>query len=213
MATHRKQPNHLLRALQKDKTQVYYDIIEQSKYFVTVKGIEDLTSVSDVFYTYEEMQEITGGGHFHHTHQTTVYFNKLIESELQEWAAKLDESGKKTLVITDHELVECLKVHQNSLAHYCGKKYMRRMDRIGYYHKRKKTKPTKGDVREMWGILEGAYHDKYSCWLPHIPSWNRTLTLFESLQDIVGYKRARARMHGDDVKFLRQVWYNPKEYF
>ncbi len=202
--------NRVLEMLKAQK--MYYDVIEQSKYHIEVKMIDNLEDVSDVFYTHEEICTLTGESYIS-KHQRVIYFDDLIKKELENWSGQLEESGKKTIVIKDHELVETLKNSARSLADFAGHKYMRRGDRIGYYIKRKKTKATKGDLRTMWTHLEGAYHDKYTCWLPHIPGWVRTLTLFESLQDIVGYRRVRARMHEDDVKFLRQIWYNPKEYF
>ena len=49
--------NSLLEKLKKERA-VYYDIVEQSKYYVTVQPIENLEDVSDVFYTYENRYEI-----------------------------------------------------------------------------------------------------------------------------------------------------------
>ena len=193
---------------------MYYDIIEQGRYFVKVKPIEDLTEVSDVFYTFEEMQEICDGGYLSHTGMTIRHFDSLITAELEKWAAKLDESGKKTVRITDQELVDVLKNNpNNTLSHYAGKEYMRRGDRICYYKRRKKTKPTRGDLRTMWDVLTSGFKDKTGGYLPHIPGWCRNYALFVGLQGIVGYNTARKYFPDDNAKFLRQIWYNPKEYF
>ncbi len=211
MATHRALygENRVLKMLEAQK--MYYDIMDQSKYHVVVKPIEDLTEVSDNFYTYDEMNEITGGYHSA-TSQRHVYFEKLMRTELEAWAAKLEASGKKSLVIDDHELVEALKMQQQPLSHYAGSKYTRRMDRIGYYRKRVKKRATMGDKRIMWDVLVSGWNAKYGAWLPHIPNWNRSHGLFKALQKATGYNTCRPFMP-DDYQWCRHIWYNTEEYF
>lgn len=190
---------------------MYYDVVEQSKYHVTVKPIEDLADVGDTFYTHEEICELSGEKYFSQ-HQRIVYFDHLIIAELEKWADVLEGSGKKTVIMTDHELVEVLKQTPSSLADFAGRKYMRHGDRIGYYRKRKKKKATRGDLAIMWDVLVSGWNAKYGAWLPHIPRWNRSHGLFLALQKATGYNTCRPFMP-EDYQWCRHIWYNTKEYF
>lgn len=190
---------------------MYYEVVEESKYYIQVKGIEDISEVGDAFYTYEEIQDLTGEDYFNH-HRRIIYFESRIEKELEKWAALLEASGKKTLLIKDPELVEFLKSSSNSLASYAGAKYTRRGDRIGYYRKRKKTKPTKGDLRCIWWAFEGGFRRKHGAYFPNIPAWARSLALFKALQKVVGWREVRKGLADEDAKWCKMIWNNPEEY-
>lgn len=196
----------------------FYDIHEQTKYQVTVSSPESVEELSDLFITEEELQDLVGrncyiGG----SGERTFILKNVATVELEKWADKLDASGKKTLVIDDPELLDLLKTN-SYVSDFISNKYGRHGDRICYSqrYKRKKTKPTKADVRQIWNTFQWAFRDKFGCYPSHIPLYDRHLSMFKAYQKILGWKRVSKQLRNSYdstyMKFFKQIWDNPEEY-
>lgn len=194
----------------------FYDIHEQTKYKITISKPEKMEELSDLFITKDELDDALGKHSYYFTgnNERTLLLNSVIASAVDEWGAKLDESGKKTLIIEDEELLDVLKEHYVSDFDISGR-YGRHGDRICYArrYKRKKTKPTQGDVRLLWNYLMYGFRDKFGCYPSHIPLYDRHLSMFNAYKKIVGWRLVRKQICDKTVvKFFRQIWDNPGEF-
>lgn len=196
----------------------FYDIHEQTRFQITISVPEKMEELSDMFVTKEELQDLLGPHAYLPSSPTnghrTYTLKSVIEREVKEWADKLVASGKKTLIIDDEELLDVLK--QGYLSDYTedDDRFGRHGDRICYArrYKRKKTKVTRGDVTDMWHCFQYAWRDKYGCYLPHIPRYDRGINLFKALKDVVGWRRMRKHISDEKLKFYRMIWDNPEEH-
>ena len=193
----------------------FFDIQEQSKYVVTVSQPKNMEDLSDSFISREELKELTG-----HDYKTvgaggrTIMFRNMIAAEVKKLTDKLDASGKKSIRIEDEELLEVLQGRYFSSFSPSGE-YGRYGDRVCYArrYKRKKTKATQGDVRELWNNLQRGWNKKYGCWPSYIPVRERHIHMFKAFQKIIGWRLARQHSSTEQAKFFRQIWDNPEEYF
>ena len=196
----------------------FYDVLEQSKYQIKVSKPETVDQLSDLFITEEELQAIVGRHfHFYGKEPRSFVLREVISAELGKWAEKLDASGRKTLIIEDDELLDVMKDKCLYMTDFFDgdDTYGRHGDRICYArrYKRKKTKPTKGDVRDLWSHFIYAWYKKFDCYPPHIPLYDRHLKQFLAFKKILGWRIVRAQMYDKDrVKWFRQIWDNPEEY-
>lgn len=194
----------------------FFDVHEQSKYRITVSRPENVDQLSDLFMTEEELKDLVGRNFYCPSTGRPRRFllNEVITSELQKWADKLEASGKKTLLIEDDDLLDVLK-NDSYVTDFIDNKYGRHGDRICYArrYQRKKKRPTKTDVHQMWHIFQSAFRDKFGCYPSHIPRYDRHNIMFRAFQKMLGWKRCRKYMSGgEQVKFYRQIWDNPEEY-
>jgi hypothetical protein len=179
---------------------------------------ESVEQLSDLFITSDELSEIIGTVHFYcppNGKQREFLLKNTIIVELQKWADKLKCSKKKTLVIDDQELLDVLK--DSYVSDYISCEFGRHGNRICYSKRyvRKQTKPTKKNVNSMWWMFDYAFREKFGCYMPHIPRYNRHLAMFRAFKEIIGWRRMRKQMDGEfpeTIKFYRQIWDNPEEY-
>lgn len=197
----------------------FYDIHEQTKYQVVVSRPENAEDLSDLFLTEEELLDMVGENYYLGNignNPRTITLNSVITADVKKWTDKLEESGKKTLRIEDEDLLEVLK--QGYITNYTSgdDRFGRHGDRICYArrYKRVKKKATQGDVRNLWiHVFQCAFRSKYGCYMPHIPTYDRHLSLFKAMKDILGWRRCRKFMGSrEDAKFYRQIWDNPEEF-
>jgi hypothetical protein len=193
----------------------FYDIHEQTKYKITISQPENVEELSDMFTTKEELESLVGTGIWINGNSKRSFFlDKVISEEIAKLGKKLDESGKKTILIEDHELLDALKGSYVSDYDAEGR-FGRHGDRLCYARRytRKKTKPTQGDVRAMWSQLQYAFRRKFGCYPSHIPRYDRHLTMFKAWQKIIGWKAFIAGVgNKEDRKWFRMIWKNPEEY-
>lgn len=193
----------------------FYDVIEQTKYRITISRPEYVDQLSDLFMTEDELKDIIGK----HTYcpstgrPRTFLLNEVITSELQKWADKLEASGKKTLLIEDDELLDVLK-NNSYVTDFIDRKYGRHGDRICYArrYERKKTKPTKSDVHQIWHAFQSAFRDKFGCYPSHIPRYDRHASMFRAYKKILGWQRCKKYLGSSNLRFYKQIWDNPEEY-
>lgn len=197
--------------------QIFYDVVEQTNYYITISCPENPEDLSDFFISYDELKDLVGESFYHYSRgERKIKLRSVISAECVKWAEKLEASGKKTIKIEDQELVEVLR--DGYLSNYmpdCDTTYCRRGDRIGFSrsYKRVKKKPTKGDVLTLWNCLQNGFYDKFGCYPPHIPLYSRHLAMFEAFKKIVGWRLVRSYMPDKKAaKFCRQIWDNPKEF-
>ncbi len=201
--------------------ELYFDIQEQSRYGMIVTIPKEMSDLSDSFVTREELQDLTGNMNLYIANQpgatTTLMFHELIGAEVKKLVDQLDASDKKSVLIKDQELLDVLKNGRAyEMARYAGNEYCRHGDRIKYYKSRRRIKKTasKSDRNYMWSIFMNAFHEKYGTHMPFIPLWYRTLALFKAYKKLIGWKAFRAAINNkDQVKFFRQIWDNPEEYY
>lgn len=195
----------------------FYDILEQTKYHILISRPAKMEELSDLFITEEEVTALTGN-HFYHprTGDTRrVMLDNVISTEVMTWADKLIASGKKTLRIDDEDLLDVLKRGYLSDHTEGDNRFGRHGDRICYARqfKRKKTKPTQGDVTNLWSMMFWGFRDKFDTYPSHVPKYDRGTSMFKAFKSIVGWRRTRAHMHNKElVKFYRQIWDNPEEH-
>ena len=188
----------------------FFDVHEHTKYMVEISRPESIDQLSDYFMSEDELKDMIGGHFYCPSTNTPRKFlcNDLITKELENWAAK------KTLIIEDEDLVDVLKT--TYVSYYIDEKYGRHGNRICYArrYKRKKKKPTKGDVREFWiRIFSHAFMSKFGAWPPYFSTYDRHLSAFKAWQKVLGWKACSKHMH-DPVqkKFFKMIWDNPEEY-
>lgn len=192
----------------------FYDIHEQTKYKITVSLPNKPEDLSDFFTTSDELKLSIGNfPYVSNSGKTELFFRPTIKMAIKEWGDKLVKSGKRTLIIDDEELLDILK--DNHISDFTDADYARRGNRICYKsnYKRKKTKPTQGDIRQLWHALMYGFRRKHGCYPSHIPMYDRHITMFKAFKQIVGWRRVRMSLsEGDQVRFIRQIWDNPEEY-
>lgn len=82
-------------------------IDERTKYTTKFRRIDNIEDAGDEFFSLEEMHEIVGDNFYCHN-EGSAQNTPAIVAELADWKNKLIASGKKTIVITDVELVDVL---------------------------------------------------------------------------------------------------------
>lgn len=194
--------------------EVFYDIVEQTKYQITISKPEKMEDLSDLFVTKEELIGLIGERYFHGAGPHTTTLSNVVAAEVKAWGEKLVSSGKKTLLITDDDLLDVLK--QGYLSDYGegDTRFGRHGDRICYTRqfKRKKTKVTQGDVNHLWDYLFYGFRERFSVYPSHVPRYDRGVNMFKAYKTIVGWRRVRKHMSKTYVKFYRQIWDNPEEH-
>ena len=194
----------------------FYDIHEQTKYEITISKPINMEDLSDLFITEDELKELTGQNYFYSrdNDKRTIVLKNVVRAAVKKWSEKLDASKAKTLPIEDEELLVILK--KNYLSDFAEEnRFGRHGDRICYTtrYKRKKTKATRGDVRDLWGAFSYGFFTKYKTYPSHIPTYDRHLKMFKAFQKIVGWRRVRATTTDkEQAKFFRQIWDKPEEY-
>jgi hypothetical protein len=198
--------------------QQFYNVHEQTKYKVVLSAPESIEELTDWFMTYDEVAELVGVQHWgspYGTNKRTVLLEGVITSEIKKWAERLENSGKKTLLIDDEELLDILK--SGYLSDFAGTDaYGRHGDRICYArrYKRVKKKATKSDIRHFWlYTYPYAFRNRYGCYPPHVPTYDRHLPQFLAAKKLLGWKHVNAVIVNSDTrKFTKQIWDNPEEY-
>ena len=197
----------------------FYNVHEQSAYKIVVSKPENLTDISDLFISSQELMELIGRQHYvGHIGEskTTILCRNEIEVAVRALTEQLQASGKRALVIEDNDLLEILTENYpilSSNVHALG--FCRRGNRIAYLSKRKRVKhrATQGDVRDLWNRLGYGFYQKYGSWLPYIARREQNIKLFKALKSIVGWRRVRKQIEDKQrLKFARQIWDKPEEF-
>jgi|VirMetMinimDraft_7_1064189.scaffolds.fasta_scaffold00786_4 hypothetical protein len=195
----------------------FYDIHEQTKYKIVISKPKSMEDLSDLFISKDEIETLVG------THRAwlpsssdtlcIVILRSEVTAAVKRLINKLEASKKKTIPIDDDELLDVLKTGYVS-DWTDSNKYGRHGSRFCYAkrYKRKKTKATQGDVRELWRAFAQGFYTRFRTYPPHISTYDRHLTMFTAFQEIVGWRRVRATTTKQQAKFFRQIWDNPKEY-
>jgi len=197
---------------------IFYDVLEQTKYQITVCKPAALEDLSDMFISSEELRDLTGQGNSHNylgEGQTRkLCLKSSVTAEINKLIAKLETSGKKSIPIEDEDLLDVLKGGYLSDFIDDDTTFGRHGDRLGYKKRyaRKKHKATQGDVRNLWDALSNGFYDKYKTWPTHIPKYDRHIRMFKAFKKIVGWRLVRSRTDKEQAKFYRQIWDNPEEY-
>lgn len=194
----------------------FYDILEQTKYRITVSKPKNMEDLSDLFVTKDELLTLIGrhqylGG----TEKRSIIMNGVVCTELKIWTDKLIASGKKTLRIDDEDLLDVVKKGYLTDFMEDDDRFGRHGNRICFARqfKRKKTKVTQGDVTKVWGYFTCAFYDKFKTRPSHIPRYDRHVRMFNAFKKIVGWRLMRKQMSDKTmVKFYRQIWDNPEEH-
>ena len=224
---------HNVLSLRKQEEEVFYNVLSQTKYVIEIERPTSLEELTDMFISAEELNNLSGrntckpvindgspqyvvqGLRVDPGERRRIEFTDVIKAEISRLGKKLDESGKKTIPIEDEELLDILK--KKPLYHYdTTGKYGRRGNRLCYAERqrRKKKKPTKGDVRDMWDVFSYAFKDKFDCYPPHAPVYMRTVPLFKAYQKIIGWRLFATFLSSnpEDRKWYRMIWDKPEEY-
>lgn len=201
-----------------DPGPIFYDIHEQTKYKIVISRPENMEDLSDMFITSDELNDLIGKNHYYqsaNSGERTLTLTSVVTAAVKEWTEKLEGSKKRTLLINDEELLDVLKSGYFSDFIPDTTEFGRHGNRICYAkrYKRKKTKATKGDLRNLWNAFHFGFQKKHGCYPSHIPTYDRHLTMFKAYQKIVGWRAVRSTTDKEQAKFFRQIWDNPEEYF
>jgi hypothetical protein len=194
----------------------FYDIQEQTKYRVVITKPKSVEDLSDLFISKDELEDLVGKHRFWAPSTSDTVCSVILRNEVtaavERLVKKLETSKKKTIPIDDDELLEVLKM--GYVSDWTSSDYGRHGDRLCYAkrYKRKKTKATQGDVRELWQAFALGFHKKFQTYPPHISTYDRHLSMFTAFQKIVGWRRVRSTTTKQQAKFFRQIWDNPQEY-
>lgn len=194
---------------------VYYNIEERDRFSISISCAKNVEDLSDNFIDSEDYRDLTGRAVYHASGIVRNMIHSLIKSELETLMEQLVGSGKKTILIGDDELVTALKdPHCHNVADYIPG-YCRHGDRLQYSRtrRRRKTKVTKTDARDMWGIFGSAFFTKFGTHMPYVPMWYRRLTLFKVYKKLIGWRKMCGHMERNNIKFYREIWDNPEEHY
>ena len=195
----------------------FFDIHDQTKYQIIISRPKNPEDLSDLFVTRAELMDLCGENHYigyNKDAKQTITLRNVVTKNTMEWGEKLIASGKKTLRIDDEDLLVVLK--QGHLSDYTegAESFGRHGDRICFSRqfKRKKTKPTQGDVNDLWSCMFYAFRDKFNVYPSHVPRYDRGISMFKAFKSIVGWRRTVKHCRSDHKKFYRQIWDNPEEH-
>jgi hypothetical protein len=210
-----------------DKSQIFYNVIEQTRFHIKVSGvIHNHEDLGDAFINLEELELLAGDNYMYGMEALrepkSFFLNGSIKTSLLPYIEELEaNSKKKSVLIKDQALLDAIKSSHQTMSDYVGHDYGRHGNRIRYKSSltRKQTKPLQSDKHNLWGYMTSGFYEKYDASFPYAKKWERNLELFCALKAIVGWKRTRAAMKGweratpQQIKFYRQIWDNPKDYF
>lgn len=124
----------------------YYDVVEQTKYFIEIDRIEAPEDAGEEFITSDELSELTGGNGW----GSTRYFAPAIKTAMSEVLASI-KPGKKSAIITDEELLEALKkTHHPASAYVDGvRRVGNRLFKAGQSTKKEQAAPMYSNWRRL----------------------------------------------------------------
>lgn len=193
---------------------VFYDVLEQTKYQITVCKPAALEDLSDMFISSEELRELTGHNYLGEGQTRKLCLKSSVTAEINKLIAKLETSGKKSIPIGDEDLLDVLKGGHLSGFIDGNDTFGRHGNRLGYKKRyvRKKHKATQRDVQDLWNALSSGFREKYKAWPPYFTKQDRHIGMFKAFKKIVGWRLVRSRTNKEQAKFYRQIWDNPEEY-
>lgn len=202
----------------------YYEVEEQSKYYIIINKIDSLEEAMDVVYTSEELKELYGIDERYYYGTGHRFFKKKIAGVLNGYKRKIPE-GKKSIKIDDDELIEALKVAYDK--GYSLSDYIKGCRRVGnrlYIHTKKaKAKATKRDAKNflnsfVWYLrsvsgllldLTGDMNDNVS---ETSINWVRNQATWDEYVEWVRADHPRRQWYmpsDDDLVWYKQVYDNP----
>ena len=143
----------------------YYEIQEQTKYYIVLSGAIELEEVVDVAFTWEEIKEQFGDvtRSWYSGHR---FFTTKIKGALTRYARKIP-ADKKSIKIDDEELIDALKKAYEqgyALSDFIKGGYRRVGDRLYKHSKAAKSKAIKKDgyrllnaARRLISLRSGMY--------------------------------------------------------
>ena len=207
--------------------QQYYNLEENSKYCMSISRPKSIEDLDDNFMCEDEIQEINSDQVYLPSigSTRTIIKHAAIKAELAVWVDKLIASKKRSILITDQELLDTLERGEAwNVPSYTDDKFTRHGERLRYRVKRKKTRATRGDLNQTWWIMLEAFDKKFSVRLPHHPMYIRRLELFLVYKKLIGWrafcKAQETHWYGygkergikEQRKFHRYIWDNPEEF-
>jgi hypothetical protein len=212
-------------------SQEYFDIVEETKYTITISKPANILELSDCFMTEEEIlerasiQQYTLRGMSPGTTKTIVD-DEAIKRGVEHWVVELKRSGKKSIQITDQDLLDnlttCIWSSNRNVRTITNQVYTKHGDRILRFVPRRKTRATRGDLRELWWDISRAWKEHVGTWTPHIPQYSQTPEFMAFFKKALGWRRVRKSMRRNydetraqfraRVKFKRYIWDHPEEF-
>lgn len=193
-----------------------FTIEEESPFHIKPKQIENIEDADDIFYTEEELCELLGVKYFN-SYGPIVKRNK-VEEELNRLKQKIIESGKKSIVIDNVELVEFFKSN-DLLAVSDYVKGLRRVgNRLSIHEKVERTSFKKRDVQSLINACINVVNSqaKFTFELKYVHEdyvkaveLVKKLVTFEQVMEYVD--EDTWNRYTDHKRFFKDIWDNPEK--
>ena len=197
--------------------------VEQiNPYCLDISEITNVEDVGDEFYLEDEMREMLGIGERDWIQTGIVGLTTKVEARLAGYKQKLIESGKKTIVIEDQDLIDFFTSRSIEVSYYIPG--LRRVgNRLSIFEKKKKVGANKRDFAQIirrgiavvgsvnYLTIEFKYLETHQ--FEHALKIIKSLITWEQL--IAGYKGrwdCAAPLSGEMLEIARFVWDNPSHF-
>jgi hypothetical protein len=202
-----------------------YVITSKTKYVTCIDRVDNIEDVDGDFYTYDEIQSITGGyctaygAHFHH---------ETFKNDLAALVSKMNADGKKSIVIDDEDILDCFTtgIAGNISQYVPGTR--RIGNKIVLQESKKTTKPNKKLLRTLVDIATWKIIRKYNVEFKQInihSSYSGTINMIKRLidwEDVFSLPEQKAitmfetwvvekirSLTEDELVAFKYIWDNP----
>lgn len=193
---------------------IFYAVTELNSYAIEIDRVTDITQAPDDFMTKEEMVDEYGLDENATYYSRIIVFESKLTEEIAMWAEKLRQSGKRSIEVTDEELIETLTTHTFSpLSHY-HEGLLRKGNRfVLAAPKEKKVGPTKKHASMLVSTITSQLWRKYRVdvtfkyiYDSYEASINAAKALIGSWEQI---DWSVYQYSQEDIAMVKQVWDNP----
>jgi hypothetical protein len=191
--------------------ETYYQITQNTPYFIELEVVRNLEDATDVTYSIEEIKELFGIVDRWYGSPLRIKETKVKEV-LTDLKQQIKEKGKKTILIQDQELVDFFTTSELPVSLFVDG--LRRVgNRLFLHEKTTKTEPNKRDYQAL--IVRGAFRISYI--------YNLTLEFryldsskFENainiIQKLLTFEQFLEFSNEDQRDLYEKIWNNPSKY-
>lgn len=191
----------------------FFTVDATSQYRIVSKQIKNLEDAPDDFMTREEMIETFGLDPDVRFFDGEIILEHKIKEQLSMWVDRLRASGKKSIEVTDSDLIEVIKTSYNPVSYYYAG-LVRSGNKLSFaVAKPRRVKATKPDVLRLVGMIAYQHYRKTRVELTFKYVANNYEAAVLTAKAIVGKWESidwtLIRYTESDIARMKQVWDNP----
>ena len=204
-----------------------YTIERHTKYLIELTRIDNIEDAGDDFITSTELDEMFSDLN-HYGYNGTTYYKHNIKTEMEMWKKKLIESGKKSIVIEDKDLLDAF--NRDNYGYNEFKDFVKGVRKSGnkmmLFTKKVQTKPKVTDLKifaqSAFRLIREKYKHLDICVNKYYESRHReqailfikaNITLKEVVDHLEGEDDSYFSYNGnskDAIKWTKVMWANPQ---